>query len=996
MASGIEPFELQVLATSRESGLWVSATSRLGSVLALPVAPETTGPLQSPGTMAKWFRDTVASGGRNVPRAQQDGIALRDATFGIEEIGALLRRTRGAAAAAGRPVLLRLFAAPAETAALPWELLADPDQPDQPLALATDVHFARVAQVRTYPLRDEPVIPPINLLLVLSNPSLADGEVDGDNTQFDHYEERRKLLAELRPLQERGLLSVTIEDRPSLDHLRRRIAAEPRGFHVIHYLGHARPQQLKLEGEDGRPAWTDSAVLGELLRRGCPDLRLVVFAGCQTAVAPDLGSETVRRTGSSITDSVVQDACPTVVGMQAVLPFRTEQIFARVFYQSLCSGRSIAHAVNSARVAIRADDVVGGALLDWAVPILVTGDLAGPLVDQPGQAGHAEQPSPPSRSAARSCSQLKLGLDEPDREFFARFWELRTVLDVLGSYCPERVVVITGGPGVGKTRLLARALDEIESDATSILYVHASRLARPGPDGIVDPVAALCRLVAELLGQGHERSPDWSSADWWERLIEQLVGRSFVLAVDDIDRVEQAVGEPLGDAIASLVKRRSRSRVVLTAQQQQSDLLGRAARYAVLVRLEPVTERDVTQWIRRNRPRLATLLLPRTSLVHSLFRTKLSSRLELWSALAEELAGQDLVDDSEVVTLADKIFAQHPEEPTAPQPVTTPAVEGATTTTDGSVTGRVRSGPLRVVITGPHTSGRSAEFAKVIADQTAKHGIAGRVVTGDGPDQITSIVTLLDTESPFDGKCKLDSSAIVRWLDKISNLEPDVVLLDYAGTEEDAAQTEVLRRLADRGTLLVAAGGMGDLKYPANLDFVLSVGALDDDGRIREFSPWLARQDKPDIYAHDNLDKDALAIAVREKGPTQGTSFAALRVMVASVLVWAVDRTQTAQEVRTFLTESGSHIRGRRRTGHQPRQLDEAAAVEAARASVVLSALKFGALDASGLSVASGLDAEVISPIASNLLERNMVQAQGGRYELTTEGQKIAGTRQLR
>jgi hypothetical protein len=34
-------------------------------------------------------------------------------------------------------------------------------------------------------------------------------------------------------------------------------------------------------------------------------------------------------------------------------------------------------------------------------------------------------------------------------------------------------------------------------------------------------------------------------------------------------------------------------------------------------------------------------------------------------------------------------------------------------------------------------------------------------------------------------------------------------------------------------------------------------------------------------------------------------------------------------------------------------------------------------------------------PIASNQLEPDMVQAQGDRDELTAEGQKIAGTRQV-
>jgi hypothetical protein len=987
MTAEAEVFDLQVLSTAHESGLWVSATSRLGSVLALPASDAVSQQIIAPAAMSELFRDTVATGARNAAKALVDGDQLRQAVFGIEEVGALLRRTRGAAAAAGSSVLVRLFAAPASTAAVPWELVTDPDQPSQPLAMAVDVHLARAAQVRTYSRRNQPLSLPINVLL--SNPTSV-GDGDAGFAVFDHYEEGRSLLAELQPLQEQGLLKVVVEDRPSIESLRRKISAEARGFHIIHYLGHARPEYLKLESADGRPEWVRSYEVGELLRRGCPDLRLVVFAGCQTAVAAETDGDTVRRTTTSITDGVVQNACPNVVGMQAVLPFRTEQLFARSFYQAVCAGRSIAHAVNLARVAIRADSVVGGDLLDWAVPILVTGDVAGPLIRD----GETAPPPPPP--AFRS--QLKLGLDEPDREFFARFAELRAVLDVLCSCRRERIALVSGSPGVGKTRLLARALDELTSEISYVLYVQAPRLARAAPDGTVDSVGALCALVAELLGRGDASPParaeGWSSIDWWERLVEELIGRTFVLAIEDIDRVSETAAGAITDAIANLVQRRSRSRVVLTAQQPRSDLLGAATQYAALVRLEPVTQLDVEQWIARNQPGLRTYLAQHPDLLPKLFRT-LSSRLELWASLAQEIDRALLPDESEIIGIAERLESRLAAL-SPPPPAPTAAAEEAARTMPTTTPGRARTGPLRVVVAGPHVSGRVAEFTDVIASITADHGIAGRVVTSDGPDQATSIATLLETSSPFDATGAATADALDAWLKEVEQLAPDVLLLDYGTDLDDARHRTVLRRMHETGTLLIAAGGHGTVPtYPAHWDFVLAVGALGDDLRPREYSHWFAKVRKPDLYARDNLEGDPIAAAVMEQGPTMGTSFAAVRVLVAAVLVWAVDRTRSADDVRAFVLESADPLRGRRRTGHQ-RQLNVHAAIDAARANVVFCALKFGSLDPAGLVVATGLDSDVAQRLASSLVAQDIVRSSDdGRFELGPNSEVITDSREL-
>lgn len=978
------PFDLQILAGG--DCLWVSATSRLGSVLALPVTDEAVAAFTQTMTTIEWFRTAVAEGRRTAPPA--GALALVNAPLAIDEVGALLRRTRGAAAAVSRPVLVRLFAAPDDVAALPWELMADPEQPEQPLALAPDVLLARIAQIRTYALREQPISPPINVLLVLSNPIPVNGEQAGEEPLFDHYEERRHLLAELQPLVDRGLLSVTVEDRPCLDRLRRRLGAEPRGFHVVHFLGHARARYLKLENADGRPTWVPSEQVAELLRRSCPDLRLVVLAGCQTAVSVEGGvGPSARRAGASITDGVAQVACPSVVGMQAVLPFRTEQLFARAFYQSLCAGRSIAQAVNQARVSILSDDIVGGGLLDWAVPILVTGDTAGPVVDL---AQTALPPPPP-----RELHQLKLGLDEPDREFFARFVELRTVLDVLAGVRGERVAVITGDAGVGKTRLVDRALDDLEGDVECVLYTPGSRLERGDPAAALE---TLCRLVAELLGRTQavpERDPAWTAGDWWDRLVEELVDRRLVMVIEDVDRLAPEAVGPITDAICSLVQRRSRCRVVLTARKYPHHLLAPIARYAVPVGLQPLTEDHVEQWVRRNRPGLATVLRQHPKLLVPLFRSKLSSRLELWAALAAEvdqrLRTGALLDDTEILSIADRLRSEAEPEPppTATQSVVPRSTSEAATAASGPV--EDRAGPLQIIAGFPQRMAPGETLAGIIAAEAARYGVAGRFTTAAEPDQPTAIATLVYAGSPFDEHGEAEAGEVTSWLEAVAEHPPHILLLDFGGDSPAAADTRVLQRMAEAGTLLIAAGGHGaEPTYPAHDRNVLAVGALGDDGRPRPFSPWFARRGKPDIYARDNLADSPLSAMLPGTEPAVGTSSAALRVLVAAVLVWSVDRSRTAAEVRALLIGSARPVavaKGRR----QPCQLDEAAALTAARGVVVANSLQLRPLDEQALAVATGLDRGMVSAVLTDLESRQLVAWSGERAELSPQAKGLEG-----
>lgn len=1047
-----EPFDLTVLFAGEPAEIWLSASSRIGAVQAVPRPDPAAFSLAELSADADWFRTAIAEGRPGALEGARIGRRLHDLVFGVEEIASLFRRTRGAAAGIRRPIVIRLLAAPQAVAALPWELLADPDGDGRPLAFAPDSHLVRLARDRRYPLRVEPIRLPLNVLLILANPQGS----GADDAPFDHYEEGRALLAELSGLIDKGVLVVDVEDRPSIENLRRRIGSRPRGYHVVHYLGHAQPDKLKLESPNGQVCWETSEKFNALLQ-SCPDLRLTFFAGCRTAsLPPGAGPAEVAAghpttafaTTLSIADRCVRDACQTVLGMQAVLPFRTEQVLTRFFYQALCAGATVARALALARAAVHDDDVVGGELLDWAVPSLVTGHLPGAIVDP--SAAPASVPAP-----RKPRVQLKLDLAESDREFFARFAQLRDVLSVLGRRAPERVLWVTGGPGSGKSRLLARALDELDQSIVAVLYVSAVRLAQQ------DPVLELCSLVTELLERSDRRvptrDPGWDGSEWWDRLIEALVDTSFVLVVDDVDRIDPAAGAPLGGAIDALVGRVSLARVALAADAVPDQFLSAGARsLAKVVRVPPLELHDVLQWVRRNRPALAAALATRSEAELAPIWNRLSTRLHLWSRLADELARQRVKDLDAAVDAAAAL------EPLAASPAPLPPVapggleaaspdtstdglradgdagpgdrvapEGSSTApwgedgaasgadwlpgaeeagligaegprTDHSAAAREpgpvgsqsgidtgaghtsgpgprSSGPLRVAIAGPFTVGRQHEFANAITALALAHGIGARVVMEGASDASTAMATLLAIDSPFGEDGGSSPLLIMRWLERVRDERADIVLLDYGGdgrTDEDEA---AVRALLDAGALVLAAGGNSNKAcYPAWYEGVLAVGALDDSG---EPAPWSQFYDaaagKPDLFALGTLAGTPLA-PVAGMPRYEGTSAAALNVLGASVLVWAVDRSQTAGDVAGALQDSARTIGD---GAEQPRPaLDLPSALDRARLRLVRSGLARGPLDTQGVASATGLSEEAVEPLLKDLLGQGALQQRGDRY----------------
>ena len=229
---------------------------------------------------------------------------------------------------------------------------------------------------------------------------------------------------------------------------------------------------------------------------------------------------------------------------------------------------------------------------------------------------------------------------------------------------------------------------------------------------------------------------------------------------------------------------------------------------------------------------------------------------------------------------------------------------------------------------------------------------------------------------------------ILRWLQDVAAYPADVVLCDFGAPTEGQIARRVFETLASSFNVLVVAAGGNSLKpsYPAWYREVLAVGALDSAGRFATYSYWDETAKKPDIFALGQLEGTTLEPAVNEPSNV-GTSFAALHVAAAGILVWATDRTLTARDVRRLIESSAKPLpRGSRRQKAGPRELNLQRALDRVRSDMVKRALTKGPLQIEQLISACALSTPLVVRVVEELESRERIRrtATDGadRYEL--------------
>lgn len=696
--AAFEELEIGVLQCGNQ--VWISAHSQHGSVFgAQSEVPHFTeaGLADAP---SRWLCDRVREGCTGVTAtALKIGRLLCDCVFDHPEIIALLHRSRGTAAADGKRLLVRMLVAPHELSSLPWELMTDPEDHNGFLTLARDVHVVRSGRSRMYAVRRSPLSPPLRMLLIMSCPITS-------HEPFDLYAEKRNLLRELQPLVEKGLLEVVVEDRPSIERLRERIGKQRGGFHVVHYLGHASPTGFALESADGRERPVASGEFVALLRE-LPDLRLVVLAGCQTASAPEPATaETAWPGPLSAAETTVRHASPMVVGMQSVLPFTTERIFTRHFYQAVTAGQSVADALRHARLAISTDTFAGGDTLNWAVPTLLLGG------SEPGQLLDPDVPVPAVRMPAPV--RMRPHANQSELRFVSRYVPLRVAIDVLSARTNYRLLNVFGQHGAGKSAFLDRVCEELDAEIPS-MFVSARMLATTP-----DPLAELARMAEELLRRAKRTPPTHehlSTCDWWDALLEEFTTVPVAILIDEADIIEHEPG--FRDGLLKIARRRTRARLALNTVCPL-DAGPEIARVVQRINLQPLGWDDIWLWVRRNQP-----LLSRKG--ESALRRHFTvlPEPEQWEELAHRVAANSVLTFEELVELV-----AHGSENVTLAPV------GADSACDDIYSGNL-------VITPPSETDSDAgarrlrvgippkidakEAARALTEYSIKHNIPGRV-----------------------------------------------------------------------------------------------------------------------------------------------------------------------------------------------------------------------------------------------------------------------------
>ncbi|HEX3555840.1 MAG TPA: SAVED domain-containing protein [Thermoanaerobaculia bacterium] len=284
-------------------------------------------------------------------------------------------------------------------AALPWELLYDPDFKN------FYGHGRRRLLVRQLasPLEAAPlaVTPPLRILPVAPSPRGA--------TPLELATEVRGLQDALGRESRITLLPLA---GPTLDETLR--ALERERPHVLHFMGHGSFDVAKGEGhllfEDG--AGGAGPVAGELLAELLEDspaarrhLRLVVLNACRTAEMP---RSPAQSPWAAVGAALSLRGFPAVVAMQFPIADANAIRFSSVFYVALADGEPVDVATSEGRRALY---VLDRHSTQWATPVLFLRARDGRLFGLPRQDEPTATPRLPAEpTPPRVVNPLLLGI----------------------------------------------------------------------------------------------------------------------------------------------------------------------------------------------------------------------------------------------------------------------------------------------------------------------------------------------------------------------------------------------------------------------------------------------------------------------------------------------------------------------------------------------------------------------------------------------------------
>lgn len=273
----------------------------------------------------------------------------------------------------GRGLRLRLSIDAPEIAALPWELLYDPER-DCFFATGTGTPIVRYLDQTVYfgGLATQEVSLPLHLLLITPN-----------TPDLNLAHERAMIEEAVAPLGDAirlHILDGVVTSTRLSDIL---LAGQ---FSMAHFSGHGGFSEgrglIALNGPNGELEWLDDRALAALLSNHT-SLRLAVLNACSSGQADE------RRAFRGLAMQLVRQGIPAAVAMQYPLTDEAAITFAREFYRQLCAGENAgladvatAHARNILSVRYPCDR-------SFAAPVLYTHAADGVIFTLP-QTGASE------------------------------------------------------------------------------------------------------------------------------------------------------------------------------------------------------------------------------------------------------------------------------------------------------------------------------------------------------------------------------------------------------------------------------------------------------------------------------------------------------------------------------------------------------------------------------------------------------------------------------
>jgi tetratricopeptide (TPR) repeat protein len=511
-----------------------------------------------------------------------------------EALGAVL----DCAAFAGRLLVLEVVSGSREALALPWEIAGTATH-RLPVREGLLEVVRRIPAPRAEPLAPVPAaaLPAEKLDVLGFTASPMEDEIPTARLGAGGYasselfweKEQEKLLVAFDSLLREGrgrLVLPEVGDRAVLSAELARVD-RPQVVHLSCHGGWeagdggGRPVLLLEDGEGHRARAGSSELLGWV--RAVPAARpveLLVLAACSTsgpsegeaapgsreaavAAGPVAGMDD-RTAAPGLAEALVRGGLPRVLGMQGTVSDEGATAFAERFYTELAGGSDLATALHGGRAALRDH----GMPHEWAVPALLVTGAAGPLVELGGGVKAGEHPF----STARSSFDIA-GVSYLEEGYVGRRDRERQLLAVWRR--GERILVIHGLGGIGKSTFAARFLERRRAEEVRVLVLAAGR--RLAPEVLVEEVA---RRV-EVARQGGEDERQFRA-----RLGTALGAEPTVLLLDNFEDNQDEHGallDPgLGKALVELLLLPAGGlRLLLTTRVQLADLPGSFEPYSL-------------------------------------------------------------------------------------------------------------------------------------------------------------------------------------------------------------------------------------------------------------------------------------------------------------------------------------------------------------------------------------------------------------------------------